>query len=89
MDNWGTTPASLEQGFLPSHVCPGASSLEQGAAKDLALWCWCLSDSTPQAGQLGLCLIPEKIQVPMYSLSVPVSPLLSYASPPGVSALVF
>lgn len=49
--------------------------------------CWCRSDPIPQAGQLGFCLIPEKTQVPIYPLTLPMSLILSYASPPGSSAL--
>lgn len=41
----------------------------------------------PQAGQLSFCLIPEKNQIPIYSLSLPESPISSYASLLGASAL--
>lgn len=36
---------------------------------------------------LGFCLTPEKTQVPIYSLTLPMSFILSYASLSGASVL--
>lgn len=80
-DHFGTTAASSFP-YIPSEL----HSRGRAQLRTVLLLLVSLRPQ-PSGRQLGFCLIPEKTQVPVYSLALPMSLILSCALLPGASVL--